>query len=166
VTVNAGATQRSVVDAMTVRFGRPVAADAGTFEVVRVGGPASGPITVTAISPDGGTTYRLAFAGPDVVNGSVPDGVYELRVRATALRAPGDDGSAAAAAAADQTITFPRLFGDSDGDRDGLDSRRFRAALATEVGMPAYNPIFDYDADGDVDGLDSRRFRARLATEI
>jgi hypothetical protein len=67
-----------------------------------------------------------------------------------------------------RTIAFHRLFADADGDRDvdGLDSRGFRGALGSEVGLPAYNPVFDFDADGDVDGLDSRHFRQRLGTEI
>ena len=163
VAVNDGAAQRSMVTRVAVTFDRAVYLGPGdAFAVVRQSDQLAVPVTATNPAGDG-RTWVLAFGGADVVGGSLPDGRYDLNVRAARV---GDVFGQAARA--DHASMFHRYFGDADGDRDvdSLDSRRFRAALGTDASMAAYNPIFDFDADGDVDSLDSRRFRLRLGTEI
>ena len=160
-TVNGGAPQRSRVTAATVRFDRRMTATADAFEVVRRGG--SGPVAVAASSPDGGLTYHLSFAGPDVVGGSVPDGVYDLRVRASATRA--GDGRPVAA---DHVVTFHRLFGDANGSGgvNNADYLLFRNAFGKPSTDPAYNPAFDFDGNGTVNNADYAQFRSRFGTAL
>jgi hypothetical protein len=151
-----------MVTSLIVTFDSPVAAfDAGSLVLTRRNG--GNGTAVPALAADG-RSIVLTFAGPNVTGGSLADGVYDLVVRPGLIR----DAAGQAAAGGDQTLAFHRLFADADGDRDvdGLDSRGFRGALGSELGLPAYNPVFDFDADGDVDGLDSRHFRQRLGTEI
>jgi len=59
---------------------------------------------------------------------------------------------------------FSRLFGDSDGDGDvdGQERDRFRAAFHTSAGGAGYLWYFDFDGDGDVDGLDNGQFNRRF----
>ena len=162
---DAVAVQRSMVTSLSVQFDRPVASfDAGAFALTRRDGGAGAAVPFAVKLAADGFSALLTFAGADVVGGSLADGVYDWVVDPAKVRdAAGQAGTGAA-----QAVSFHRLFGDADGDRDvdGTDSRAFRSALGAEPGSPAYQSMFDADGDGDVDGADSRAFRTRLGSSL
>jgi ELWxxDGT repeat protein len=137
-TINDGAAQRSMITSVTLTFDRPLTFDGGAFTLVRRGGAA---VTATASNPSGdGRTWVITFSGPDVISGSLADGVYDLSL-------PG---------AGNVTRSFHRLFGDTDGDggSDNADLFQFKSAYGASSSDPRYRWYLDYDANGFVDNAD------------
>jgi hypothetical protein len=104
----------------------------------------------------------LTFGGPAVVGGSLPDGVYDLRVVAAQVRGVASPG---AAMAADFAFAFHRLYSDADGDgdSDNADLFQFRGSYNKPNTDPAFRWYFDYENDGDVDNADLFQVRNRRA---
>jgi hypothetical protein len=109
-------------------------------------------------------TYVLTFTGPGVVNGSLADGRYTLRLHADRVH----DDSGQILAGGDSILNFHRLFGDSDGDGDTdmRDMLAFRGSLYKNVGEAGYLSYFDYNGDETLDLLDYMEFRLRLGRRI
>ena len=72
-------------------------------------------------SSNGRTVAVLTFTGPGIIGGSLADGNYALTIRGDRVRdllGQELDGDGDGTAGGDRADGFPRLFGDSDGDRD------------------------------------------------
>src|SRR5262249_20940888 len=166
VVVNDGSAQRSMVNSITVTFGGAVFLDPGAIELRRQDGTLVN--FQLDVSVAGGKTVAvLTFAGPEFLGGSLADGSSPLTVRAGRVHDRWGrelDGDGDGSAGGDRVDNFFRLFGDSDGDGDvdGLDRGRFRAAFHTNAGEPGYLWYFDFDGDGDVDGHDNGHFNRRF----
>ena len=156
--VNDGAAQRSMVTSLTVTFNTVVTFDPGAFELRRQGhGPVKVQVDTSVV--DGRTVAVLTFAGPGIVNGSLPDGDYTLTVRADYVH-----DASGEALAADSVTRFFRRFGDSDGNGvvDRKDLARFLGALGKRQGEAGYLSYFDYDGDGRIDLADLTQLLLRL----
>lgn len=163
--VNDGSRQRSRVTRLTVTFDRPgVVFDPAAFELVRRGG-ARVPLTITALPGAGPTSLVLTPAGK-FVGGSLPDGVYDLRIDADGARA--GSGASATDMVVDATFTFHRLFGDADGGGsvNAIDLARFRWASAVRRPDPGALATFDYDANGRLDAFDYLQLRRRMGARL
>jgi hypothetical protein len=110
ITVNDGAVQRSEVTSLTVTFSTQVTLDPGALEVQRQDGSDVG-LNVTTSVVGGHTVALVTFTGPDIVDGSLPDGSYTLTVHSGLVH----DGSGQSLAQ-DATLSFFRVLGDVDGD--------------------------------------------------
>ena len=160
--VNDGSAQRSMVRGLTVSFDAPVLLDPGAVAVVGRDGAGAG-TTVSLANPSGdGRTWVVSFAGPAVVGGSLPDGVYDLTVAGAKVRLAADP-AAAVGAAADYTLAFHRLYSDVNGDgvSDNADLFQMRSTYLKPSTDPAYKDVFDYNADGVVDNADVFQVRSR-----
>jgi hypothetical protein len=176
--VNGGAAQRSRVTELTVTFSHPVtlpADRASAFRLVRTGPggtTAEVPLTVDLSgSVPGQTVARLTFAGPLTENGSLVDGNYALTVLSGRVTGPGGvflDGDGDGQAGGDYGLSFHRLFGDGDGDRDvdAVDFFQFRGAFGRNTGDPLYLAFLDANGDGRVDNLDFFQVRSRFGTTL
>jgi len=161
VIIENGQKQRSQVDGITVAFDRQVMFDPGAFEVVRDDGMV---VSVTATLAADARSVKLTFTGPDIVAGSLADGVYTLNVHRGMIRNLAGD----AIGTGDLTQRFHRLFGDidGDGDVDRLDYGTIRGALGSSLGDTNYSRLYDADGDGDVDALDLAAMRSRLGKKL
>jgi hypothetical protein len=161
VAVNDGQAQRSIVDSITVSFDRAVTIGAGAFELVRDDGLV---VSVQATLAPDGKSARLTFTGPEIIGGSLADGVYTLRVHRGMIWDLGGN----AIGTGDLTMRFHRLFGDIDGDRDvdRLDYATIRGALGSSLGDVNYSRLYDFDGDGDVDALDLAAMKLRLGQRL
>jgi hypothetical protein len=123
VRIDDGTAQRSAVRSIAVTFSTLVSFDPGAFELTRQGGGGVVPTVTTAVV-NGATVATLTFGGVGTESGSLTDGNWTLRVIASRVHAAANPGTTMIA---DQTTTFHRLFGDSDGNRgvDTLDLFRF-----------------------------------------
>lgn len=170
--INGGAVQRSNVKDITVRFSRPMTfpnGPSGAISLTGPGGPVQMDFDLTQSTPSL-TTVKLRFPSPTGGFGSVPDGNYLLVINANAVFDDGGsalDGDGNGQPGGNFTLTFHRLFGDFDGDRDVdiLDFSLFRTVFGQsgQTGLPA---ACDSDGDGDVDIADFSRFRQRFGTMI
>jgi uncharacterized repeat protein (TIGR03803 family) len=163
--VNGGAAQRSMVTSATVVFNQPVNLATGAMSLVQRATGGGSPTTITAVlSSSDNMTWNLTF--PTYTGGSLPDGIYDLIVTAadvTAVSPPNLPMSGG-----DQTFTFDRLFGDSDGNGivNNADYFQFKQTYGQATGSASYNPIFDYDANGIVNNADYFQFKARYGQQI
>ena len=156
--INDGAAQRSMVTKITYTFDTAVTLATDAFILTRADGAPTATIVVATASSDG-KTYVLTFTGPSVVNGSVADGRYTLRLHAEGHTLSGGDS----------ILNFHRLFGDSDGDgdTDTTDLLAFRGSLGKYRDQAGYRSYFDCNGDGIVDSLlDYAQFRLRLGKKI
>jgi len=170
VVVNDGSAQRSMVTSLTVTFDRPVAVNAGAFELSRPDGSLVGLNIATSVL-NGRTVAVLTFAGADVSGGSLADGNYTLMVRANLVHdALGRslDGDDDGIAGGDRAYALFRLYGDSDGDRDVdlVDLGRLVTTLGRRPGDPHYLAYFDVNRDDRVGLTDLFAFVGRLGTHL
>jgi hypothetical protein len=161
--VNGGAAQRSMVDQVTLIFSEPVDLNNGVSIAQQVSGGSPVPMDFVANSPDGGTTWNLAF--PAYTGGSLPDGAYDLTL-ATGQITSVSDGQPVSGG--NQTLSFFRLFGDSDGNGivNNADYFQFKKTYGQATGSANYNPLFDYDANGIVNNADYFQFKKRYGMQI
>ncbi|MBX7105962.1 MAG: EF-hand domain-containing protein [Gemmataceae bacterium] len=174
VTVNDGATQRSMVRSVTVAFDKVVTANGSPASFITLTGP-GGPVAL-AVDSSGSTPtqsiYRLTFSGAGITNGSLSNGRYTLNIPADNGTAGivNFDGDGNGSAGGDFTLVGDpatnklfRLFGDSDGDGTvgTSDFLAFRLAF-----LSAGNPTFDLDGNGTVDTADFLAFRLSFLQSI
>ncbi|HVT88475.1 MAG TPA: M36 family metallopeptidase [Tepidisphaeraceae bacterium] len=161
VNVADGSIQRSMVTNFTLNFDRPVILDPGAIELVKRGGSA----VSLLVSPTGDSTvFTISFVGADIVGGSLADGDYDLTVHADKIH----DQFSRTLIGGDTLLSFHRLFGDSDGDRDvdGIDAAAFTLSQNSSSGSSNYRMYFDFDSDLDIDSLDALRFRQHQGKTI
>lgn len=170
VQVNDGNAQRSMLTSITATFSQPITFPPGVssaFQLQRTGpgGPVGSVMTVIGQS---GNSVTLTFDDPTFAPGlakSLIDGNYSLRIVASKIQGPGGllDGDGNGVAGDDRVVTFHRLFGDADGDRDVdiADFAAFRGAFNYTS-----NLSFDSDGDGDVDLNDFAQFRQRFGQSL
>ncbi|HEX8342750.1 MAG TPA: hypothetical protein VF624_17740, partial [Tepidisphaeraceae bacterium] len=165
IVVNDGLNpQRSMVRSLQVTFDSAVAALPATAVSLLLrtpGGPQAVSATLaTAMAGESGRVWKITWTGTGVEAGSLADGVYDVTIDTTyALDPFGQAGTTAS------QVTFHRLFGDRDGDRDtdGLDV----AYLRQIQGKPAYYVWhFDADSDGDIDNADYLAARMRTTKKL
>jgi hypothetical protein len=162
--VNDGATQRSVVTDVVVRFSRPMTFPNGVNAALQLATPA-GPAAVDIDLSPSTPSQTVAVLRPPG-GGSFPDGAYTLTIPAAeALDDTGNplDGDSNGQPGGTYTFNFHRLFGDNDGDRD-VDATDF-AAFRQAFGVTT-NLALDFDGDGDVDAADFAAFRVRFGTSV
>jgi Dockerin type I domain len=170
VVVNDGSAQRSMVASLSVTFDRLVTVAPGAFELRQQGGSLV-ELSVGTSIVNGRTVAAIAFAGLDIVGGSLADGSYTLSIRSDLVHdafGRSLDGDANGAAGGDHTDAFFRLYGDSDGDRD-VDLRdlvRFLGTLGRQEGDPRYLWYSDVNSDGRVDAIDLIAFARRLGSRL
>ena len=163
LTINEGAVQRSSVGSLTYEFSSPVILAPGAFSLVR---RSDGLVVQTTFA--GGSaassTYVLRFAGSVLEGSSLPDGVYDLVVHASAVRNAANEPLGGS----DRKYTFHRLFGDHDGNRsvDNWDYFQFSRGYRTSTGNAAFNGAFDANSDGVIDSLDYGQFTARYGVSL
>ncbi len=157
--VNDGAAQRSHVTRLTLSFDQPVTVDAVGISLVRRGGGAQ---SFTLTPSADGKSIALTFSGSGIIGGSLADGVYDLVLRANAVR----NGAGQSMSGGDRTLTFHRLFGDGDGNKtvDNADLFQFRRAQNSSIGSANYNATYDFNLDGQIDNSDLFQFRRRQNT--
>jgi hypothetical protein len=169
VRVNDGAAQRSKVTAISVAFDRAIdtfATQPDAFRINRLNGGSIVPNVAWTVNGNT-STATLTFATGDLVEyGSLVDGIYTLSIDGAAILdrsgirvdADGDGASGGV-----RTNTFHRLFGDidGDGDNDNSDFLKFRRAMNTSSGDPAYVPGFDFYGDGNIREFDLVEFNRR-----
>ena len=156
--VGNGAAQRSMVKSLTLGFSEPVSVASAISLLLHAGGAVPN-VTVTLGNPLlDQMTYVLSFTGTAVIGESLPDGIYDLVTSALLT-----SDIAGNLMAADDTRTFHRLFGDSDGNKvvNSLDYSLLRATYNRRSTDPAFDSRLDFDGNGVVNALDLANFRSR-----
>jgi hypothetical protein len=134
IVVNDGAVQRSEVTRLTVTFSTQVSLARGALEVRRADGSDVG-INVATSVVGGKTVAVVTFTGPDIVDGSLPDGSYTLIVHSGLVQ-----DSSGQTLAQDATLSFFRLLGDVDGDGVINDNDLAAAPTVTSVVLNEGDP--------------------------
>jgi polygalacturonase len=164
MTINGGAAQRSMDTLATIVFNEPVDLNNAISLVQRAtGGGSPTPISFTLNTPDDGTTWNLTF--PLQTGGSLPNGIYDLTVTAADVTSASQQ---IPMAESDQTFTFHRLFGDSDGNGivNNADYFAFKKSYGQASGSANYNPLFDYDGNGIVNNADYFQFKKDYGMQL
>lgn len=180
VTVNAGqanTVQRSKVTRLdiafnsTITFAGPVA---DAFVLTRLGGGAVGGFTATANLVNGRTVVTLTgFSGSETQFGSLADGRFSVRVRASQV-VGGLDGNGDGIAGDDYVFNGSttnglfRLYGDVNGDgiTNAIDFSQFRTTLGASAGQQYYIECLDVDNSGVVNAFDFSQFRPRFGAGV
>jgi Bacterial pre-peptidase C-terminal domain/Dockerin type I domain len=168
--VNDGSAQRSMVQSLTVSFNHAVTLDAGAFTIVLHAnstingqtGQTAGTVPVLGwTTSDGGLTYVITFSGAGVLNNSIADGLYDLRLDHTKTH-----DATSQTLATDYLFSFYRLFGDFNGDGtvNNADSFQFSRAFNKSTGQSGYLAFFDFNGDGTINNSDSFQFNKRFNT--
>jgi hypothetical protein len=166
-TVNDGSVQRSMVDAVTVVFTQPVTLASGALSLDQMptDGGAGIPMAFNQSSPDGGTTWILSFSALGYVGNSLPDGTYNLTLKAASIT----NSSSETLSGGNQTFSFYRLYGDfyGNGSVNGSDFAALASVFGKTVGATGVGPYWyiDYNADGIINGEDFAEFAARFGTK-
>jgi hypothetical protein len=159
IQINDGASQRSMVNSLTVTFDGLVALESDAFQVYQQGVAAPMGVHVALSESLGRTVARLTFQGPGIIGGSLADGQYQLVVRGDKIRGAGGgllDGDGDGLAGGNHVDEFFRLFGDSDGDGDvdTVDAAAFKPSFRKRIGDAGYLWYFDHDASGRIGAED------------
>lgn len=155
-------SQRSMVDSISITFTQQVTLGQGAISLALqpnatlngVAIPSGiGTIPTLTVSTGDNTTYDVTFSGAGVVNASLADGVYVLKIDHTLVQ-----GSESQPMSADQTYTFWRLFGDFNGNAtvDPADQTTFNNSFNT-----SYAPA-DYSGANAISNLDKLQFNKRF----
>ncbi|MEZ6122106.1 MAG: Calx-beta domain-containing protein [Planctomycetaceae bacterium] len=153
-----GNGQRSMISHVRIVLDGPVAISPGpvTDGSITLQNLTSG--TLVGLSVDSvvaeseRTIVVLSFLGSTEASGSLTDGNYRLNIDGDLLSVDADGDGAVGGIG---QVSFHRLFGDSDGDRDvdGRDLGNFRKALFARPDAPSiYSNVFDFDNDGLIFG--------------
>jgi subtilase family serine protease len=161
--LNDGNAQRSRITRFVISFDQSVELMPGAFELTRRGTALTGVnLEITDAAGDG-RTFIVTFTGQGVSAGSLPEGIFDLRIVKEKVK-----GGFGQAMAEDRIYTFHRLIGDSDGDRD-VDTRdftRFQRAFGSRLGQTNYVPWLDIDGDGDIDATDGLAIRSNIGVRL
>jgi hypothetical protein len=150
ITFDDGTIQRSHVRSIDVYFDRAVNFIGKLGAAFTVAGESGVVIETPEITSASPTSVRLTFPG----GASLADGKYSLTIHSGSI-GNGLFGG-------DYTLTFHRLFGDSDGDADvdAIDFVAFRFAYGSN------SWVFDSNGDGLVNAIDFIQFRTRFGISL
>lgn len=165
--VDDGSGQRSMVRSLQVTFDAImsyVGLPGDAFTLSGPGGPYSLVVGATDNS-SGRSVVSMTFAGPGVINTSLPNGDFTFGVLGAQLTdnlLQNLDGDANGSAGGDYSTMFHRLFGDADGDRNvaASDFILFRLAFG------GAGTTFDFDNDGTISAADFIQFRLAFGSSI
>jgi hypothetical protein len=164
--LNDGSAQRSMLTTITYRFSGPVALGPGAFTLTRRSdGLVFSVLSTPAADPASyASCYLLSFSGPGVLNGSLPDGAYDLLLQAAAVQDP----LGQPLAGGDYALAFHRLYGDYDGNGkvNNTDLFWFKSTFARARGEVEYLQVLDYDGNGKVNNTDLFWFKAHFGQAI
>jgi hypothetical protein len=163
--VNDGDVQRSRVPELKVEFSKIVTfvgAEANAFELTRTDlKSAKSTITPTVFvdNSSGKTVATLTFTSAPAEFGSLPDGVYSLRVIAAEVNGMTTDYTAP---------TFHRLFGDINGNGKVTvsDYIQFDKTFGLSISDKGFVGAFDYNQDGKITATDYIQFDRRFGASI
>jgi hypothetical protein len=162
--VNDGSVQRSMVDSVSVVFNEPVsvAANAITLNLLAKTGGASTPMNFSLNSPNGGTTWVLAFTNSSYIGGSLPDGSYLLDIGASGVTS----SQGLQMTGSNPSFSFWRMFGDFTGI--GLVNGADFGIMANAFGSHATSSdwYLDYNGDGVINGIDFAQFAGRFGKSM
>jgi len=145
--------QRSMVNLITVVFNGPVTLEPGAIQVRNAANKAV-KLRLSTRQAGARTAVDIRFTGAGIVNGSLPDGRYILRVVGQRVR------DALGFTGADFSAAFHRLYGDANGNGviDAADARLFARALNRPAQYVAW---LDFNGDGRIDAKDELEFQRR-----
>src|SRR5262249_30928561 len=137
----------------------PSGSERRASELLRPASPSHIALTIKPLAD--GMTYIIAFSGPEVIGGSVPDGSYTLITffnKVHVLSGP--------PLTSNDVNTFSRLFGDANGDGvvNGKDLALLQIA-ETHRNSP-YAPVSDYTGNGVIDREDTAQFSRRSGADL
>jgi RHS repeat-associated protein len=137
-----------MVWSLTVTFASPVTLGTNAITLSQAGGSQI-PISITNPSGDD-ETYVITFTGSDIIDGSLPNGAYDLTIHSALVTVT---STGEALAGSDQTFAFYRLFGDlgGNGTLTGVDTTAMSKAYGSSVGARHYNEALDYDGSHTID---------------
>jgi hypothetical protein len=167
-TVTTG-TQRSQVRGLVVTFASPTPSfsasqlglsllNTGNSGANNNSAPTSLPAslfgTPTPVAGSNNTQWVVPFAASTAntsASGSLNDGIYTLSISGVS-------------SSGTTSLTFHRLFGDTDGNKtvNALDYARFKTAFGTSTGAAAYNADLDFDNNGTINAADYAQFKTRF----
>jgi len=150
VTVNNGGTERSRITRLSVQFNEAlsVAPDAAAFQLVNLTTGQTIPSSALAVNFDT-TTSRARLTFPGLTGATLPDGRYELTVRANAIA-----DIHGLSMAVDFAFDFHALAGDVNGDAITNDLDLF-VVWKNSIRPPASQDLNnDLDGDGVVTSAD------------
>lgn len=180
IRVNDGSAQRSIVKSVSLVFDQPVVLANGAMTMVRLNSGGSGsnyntpPTNASSAlsaptTSDGGVTwtYKFVVGDPYMENfadssGSLMDGIYTVSVDRTKVTAA---NGMPVALSGNLSLTFHRLFGDSDGNKSVnlADYAAFRLVFQPGGGETmAEGAAFDYNGNGQIQLLEYGNFRLRF----
>jgi adhesin/invasin len=146
--------QRSMVDSIVYVFNQPVTLAAAAFTIGVHSGQVGAAPALSWASPDGGTTWVVAFSGSGVIGNSIANGVYDLTLNGAAVSAVVGGGTLAS----NRIDTFYRLYGDTLGNghqRVNLtDYSTFAGAYGTRSTDAAFLAYLDENDDGRINLTD------------
>jgi hypothetical protein len=169
VLVNNGEIQRTNVNKVTVQFDQFVTLPtnvADAFQLTRQSDNLVVGLVASVDNSGPGTKVNLTFNGPSIINNSLADGRYTLKVLASQI--PNLDGDGNSVGGDDYVLVSSgtngvfRLFGDGNGDGsvNSVDFAMFRTVFGT-AGV-----AFDYDGDGQQNANDFAEFRKRFGLNL
>lgn len=170
IVINGGETQRSLIQEITVTFDEVVNVDSSSFIVKNTNTGVCFVAEVETQIVNNQTIAILTFSGSGIINGSLPDGNYELEILDTITDAAGNqlDGDGNGIAGGNARDDFFRLYGDATGDGrvNVLDLLQFRNAFNSADGDSNFNAALDAGGDGRINVLDLLQFRNRFNTTV
>ncbi|MCA9140695.1 MAG: right-handed parallel beta-helix repeat-containing protein [Planctomycetales bacterium] len=185
VSINKGAFQRSIVDAIDVTFDSVVTVDESQNDVLQIRNTGTNEFAAYELSQSvesNKTVISIQFlAGPTVdtrsgATKSLADGNYQMIINASRIEIAGMtlDGNADGVAGDDYVFgdeigdRFFRFSGDSDGDRDVdvQDYGQFAQSFLQPPTSKTYDTSFDFDGGNDIDGRDLAMLEANFLKKL
>lgn len=169
--IAAAGGQRSVIDAISVRFDGNVGPSINASDLRLWNATTRRFVNPSQSSYDAASntaTWRFPAQGGVA---ALPDGNYRATLSAMGIYDGAGrplDGDRDGVGGDEYAFEFYRFFGDADGDRDvdTLDLARQRRTRHRTAASPFFNSAFDGDGDGDVDTRDTLQFRRNLRLRL
>ncbi len=165
--INGGASQRSTVLSIAIRFSEDVGASLQADDLHLTNLTTNSPVSGSAFSYDPASKTG-SWTFPTLPGRSLPDGNYDAFIR------PADVVSASGVqlrpsdSASTWSTKFFRYFGDFDGDRDVdlLDTAKMRKTDLRPARHPDFNPAADVNGDSTINDVDLAAFQAHYLSVL
>ena len=169
---------RSRIDSLRIEFEGTVSIELDAFTITNRTTQRTFDYSLGLPTIEGGkTVVVLNVEGPDLDDGSLTDGNYELTIDATKVTSvtgagldadgngdPGDDYYFGR----EESDLFYRLYGDASGDRNLglLDFAMFRSTFGLKAGDANFDKSLDSNDDDDIGLIDFAAFRANFGKDL